>query len=177
MTMDGPSAPQQRPRWLYAALIASLAANLLIAGWVGGAMWHHRKDPTWRGGGEPGLMGFVRQLPEERRPAVRQRLKAAREVVRPLKTELDAAWTAANAALTTEPFDKAATKAAFMKAIEADARLRGTIDDELIATAEGLSADERKILQSWREKRKPWMLRHHGRKDKERRQEQDKSTE
>ncbi|MFN0218092.1 MAG: periplasmic heavy metal sensor [Hyphomicrobium sp.] len=168
MTIDMPDAPRPRSRWLYAGLVASLAVNLLFAGWVGGAMWHHRKDPAWRGGGggERGLLGFVRQLPEDRRPALRARIKAARDMLKPLKDELEAAWTAANATLVVEPFDKAASKAAFTKAIDADVRLRSAIDDELLATVEGLSAEERKILQTWREKRKSRMPHRHGRKDR-----------
>lgn len=166
MTIEAPGGSAPRSRWLTTALVASLAANLLLAGWIGAAFWHHRKGGGWRGG-EGGLMGFVRQLPDERRPAMRARVKAAREAVRPLKAELNEAWTAANATLAAEPFDKAVAKAAFTKTIEADAKLRAAIDDELIATAEQLSADERKVLHAWREKRKPHSLRRHGRKDKD----------
>ncbi len=165
MTIEAPGGSAARSRWLMTALVASLAANLLFAGWLGAAVWHHRKGGGWRGG-DGGLMGFVRQLPDERRPAMRARVKAARENVKPLKAELNDAWTAANATLAAEPFDKAAAKAAFVKTIEADAKLRAAIDDELIATAEQLSADERKVLHAWREKRKPHVLRRHGRKDR-----------
>jgi uncharacterized membrane protein len=170
MTIETPGAAAPKSRWLFAGLIASMALNLLFIGWFGSAMWHHRKDPTWRGG-EPGLMGFVRKLPEDRRPALRARLKQARETIKPFKAELDTAWTAANAALAADPFDKAAAKTAFDTAIAADAKLRAAIDDELIATAEGLSADERKLLQEWREKRKPRMLRHHRRRNKDKAEE------
>lgn len=172
MTTETSATPASRSRWLFAGLIASMAVNLLFIGWFGSAMWHHRKDPTWRGG-EPGLMGFVRKLPEDRRPALRARLKQARETVKPLKAELDTAWTAANAALAADPFDKVVAKTAFDTAIAADAKLRAAIDDELIATAEGLSADERKLLQEWREKRKPRMLRNHKRKWKDKSEEVD----
>lgn len=167
MTIETPGAAPSRSRWLFGGLIASLAVNLLLIGWFGSAMWHHRKERAWGGGGEPGIMGFVRKLPEDRRPAVRARWKTAREMVKPLKADLDTAWTAANAALGADPFDKAAAKAAFDKSIAADAKLRSAIDDELIATSETLNADERKLLQEWREKRKPRMLRGHKRRWKD----------
>lgn len=168
MTIERPGAAAPRSRWPFYALIASLAVNLLFVGWVGAAMWHHRHGPGgWRGGEEGGLMGFARQVPEDRRAALRTKLKAARETVRPLRAAVNDAWTAANASLAAEPFDKAAGKAAFDRAIEADSKMRAKIDDELLTIAESLTSDERKALQAWREKRKPKMLRHHGRKDRD----------
>ena len=48
MTDPGTLEPKRRaPRWMLAALLVSLALNLVIVGSVAGAVWRFRTPPTW----------------------------------------------------------------------------------------------------------------------------------
>lgn len=154
-----------RPRWMKAVLIASLALNLLFVGGIARAMWHHRHGPGGRLGEDAGLMGFVRDLPGDRQKQVRDDITAARQTIRPLRKAVREAWTELNAALTAEPFDKDKYKAATDKLSEAESRLKSATAAALADTASKLTADERRLLQGWREKRRPHMFGHRGRRD------------
>ena len=161
MTTETPDVPPRSPRWLYAGLIASLAVNLLVAGGVGAAYWHHRHGPGGGRGGDFGLMGFVRELPAERQAIVRNEVSAARQATQPLRSAVREIWLEANKELTAEPFDKDKFKAAMARVSEAEARYKGAISEALAETAAKLSAEERRALQTWREKRKPRMFGRH----------------
>ncbi|MBX9684372.1 MAG: periplasmic heavy metal sensor [Hyphomicrobium sp.] len=156
MTTDGRETSAQRPRWLYAGLIASLAVNLLVIGGMGAAFWHHRHGGPgpWRGD-DAGLMGFVRKLPKERQDVVRNDVKLARETLKPLRDAARSAWTDANNALAAEPFSADAAKGAFQRMTDAEATLKTAISSVLIDTAAKLTPDERRVLTQWRDKRKP----------------------
>lgn len=152
--VSGPASG--RSRWLKPLLIASLALNLLVIGGMASAMWrhHHGRGPFGGPRGDHSLMGFVRELPSERQQAVRADIEAARETVKPMRQEIRDAWSAANTALTLEPFDKAKVKEAAAKLLAAEAKFKSAISDALIDTAEKLSPEERKKLQEWRERRR-----------------------
>ena len=154
MTMSTPDAAPIRPRWMYPALIASLALNLLFVGGMGAAAWHHR-----HGGGkfgrDGGLTGFVRDLPADRQTAVRTSIDAGREAIRPLRNAVKAAFAESSTALTEEPFDPVKFKASMDRLAEAESRLKAAMSSALGDTASKLSVDERRKLQGWREKVRP----------------------
>lgn len=156
---DTGSAPQGRSSWFRAGIIASLALNLLFIGGLGAAAWRHRHGPR---GDDMGLAGFARQLPSERQTLVRGDVEAAKQVIRPLRKAVRDAWTESNALLTAEPFDKDKFKAALDRLTEAEARLKSAATAALVDTAAKLTADERRSLQAWREKRRPRMFGRHG---------------
>jgi uncharacterized membrane protein len=162
MTTDIGGAPDSRSKWLYRGLVASLALNLLFAGGLGAAAWHHRHGPR---GDDVGLMGFARELPGERQKVVREDIAAARLTIRPLRTAVREAWDDANSVLTLEPFDKDKYKASMDKLTEAEGRFKSAIASVLADTAAKLTPEERKSLQGWRERRRPHMLGHHGHRD------------
>ncbi len=144
------------PRYLYPALIVSLALNLLVVGFMATAYWHHRHEP-----GPPrdrGFMGFVKQLPPDRREAIRKQLIVARETTKALRDNVRSTWLAANALLTAEPFDKAKFAAALAEVREAEDRFKVAIYGTVADTAAELTPDERKLLQEWRAKRHERML-------------------
>jgi uncharacterized membrane protein len=146
-----------RPRYLYPAFIASLALNLLFIGLFAAAVWHHRRERQLLIQ-QPGLLGFVRELPADRQDAVRDEITAARASMKDLRDGVRKNWVDANALLTVEPFDKAKFTAALAQLRESEDRYKTALNNAMADTAEKLSPDERKLLQSWREKRRPWLL-------------------
>jgi uncharacterized membrane protein len=145
-----------RPRYLYPGLIASLALNLLFVGVFAAAVWHHRHSAPKPM--EPGLLGFVKELPDDRQDVVRAEITAARDAMKDLRTAVRKSWVDANELLTVEPFDKAKFNAALAQLREAEDHYKTALNGALADTAEKLRPDERELLQSWREKRRPWLL-------------------
>lgn len=166
MTIEQPETAPKRPRWLYAALIASVGLNLLVAGGAASAFWKHRHHGPR---GEAGLMGFVRQLPESKRAELGSYVESEREKLKPLQEAVRAGWSETNTILVEDPFDKEKLKAAMSRMNDAEMRRRSAISDTLVEAAAKLSADERKALKEWRERthkrgRKGW--RHHDRDER-----------
>lgn len=156
MTNDTPGTSWQRPRWLYPALVASLAINLVVLGSAAGAFWHHRHER-----GEHGLSGFVRHLPEERRAPLHDFLMSEREKIKPLRDEMRNAWRESNAVLGQEPFDKDKLKAVMGRMNEVEARIRGTITDALVETAAKMTPEDRQAMKKWREHKMERKWRRH----------------
>ena len=75
------------PRWLVALLGVSLAANLLIVGMVGGAIWRHRGNPQQGFN----MLGYVASLPSERRLMIFGKAGHHRAELQPIRQELRAA--------------------------------------------------------------------------------------
>lgn len=161
MTNGTPGSTWQRPRWLYPALVASLAVNLVVLGSFAGAFWHHRHER-----GDRGLSGFVRHLPDERRGPLRDFLMAEREKLKPLREEMRQAWRDSNQALGEEPFDKDKLKAAMTRMHEAEAKIRATIGDAVVETAAKMTPEDRQAMKKWRERKmeRKWR-RHRGDED------------
>lgn len=144
------------PRLLYAGLIASLAVNLLFVGLFATAAWEHRRGHPKKS--EPGLLGFVRELPADRQSAVKSEIAAAREATKELRATVRKSWLDTNAVLTAEPFDKAKFKASLDELSGIEAKYKAALYNAMADTAEKLAPEERKLLQSWREKRRAWLL-------------------
>ena len=137
------------PRWLYGALIVSLGLNLLVLGGAASAFWKHR-----HGHHERGLLGFVRELPADRQTALRDFVKTERAKLKPMRDEVQSAWSESNAVLGTEPFDKDKMKAALGRMNDAEARMRTAISDAMAQTAAQLTPQERTTFKAWRERAK-----------------------
>lgn len=155
MTNETGGAPAANPGWLKKALIASLAVNLLIVGGLAGSFISHQRHGGWHGrhgGGERGLIGFLRQLPQEKREALRPELERERERLKAMREAIKDAWSEANAAISAEPFDKEKLKAALGKQIESELKLRTAVSDAVAETAAKLDTAERQSLKEWREK-------------------------
>lgn len=146
MTSENGETRKSPPRWLYGVLIASLAANLLVAGGAVGAIWAHR-----HGHGERGLIGFADRLPAERQGSIRDGLKSEREKLKPLREAVKTNWTETNAVLGEEPFDKEKFKASLGRMNEAELRVRTAVTDALAELAGKLTPEERQSLREWRE--------------------------
>ncbi len=150
------SVTTPRPRYLYPALIASLALNLLFVGVFATAVWHHRQEgPPPR---DKGFLGFVNQLSADRQETIRKQVLAARESMKGLRENVRTSWLQANALLAAEPFDKDKFLAALMQVRTAEDRFKTAIYGTVADTAAELTPDERKLLQKWRANRHAKML-------------------
>ncbi|MGL4395897.1 MAG: periplasmic heavy metal sensor [Hyphomicrobium sp.] len=169
MTTDVADTGQPRRRWLYGLLVASLAVNLLVAGAFAGAFWSHRHGGFRKPHDEaPGLLGFVRQLPRERREVIRDHLRAERDRIEPMRAGIRAAWDQSNAKLTVEPFDKDALRREMERLVDAERAYKTAVFDAIVTTAEKLTPDERRLLQTWRERRKPHHFKERRWRDRDR---------
>lgn len=150
MTEQASPPAAKTPRWLYIALFASLAGNLVVFGGAASAFWHHR-----HGGRHDhhSLSGFVRQLPGDRGGPLRDFIKGEREKLKPIREEIRNNWNETNTLLGSEPFDKDKLKAAMGRLNDSELRLRGAIGEALVETAAKMTPEERQSLKAWRERR------------------------
>lgn len=143
------AASPRRWRWL---LLASLAVNLVFVGGLA-AVWFHGPPGHWRSGASQtafGLMRFSRELPPERRDAVRAHLREARPVLRDLKTGLREARLNAAKVLASPSYTPEAMKAAMDAIAQGDSRMREAGTAALLKAIEELSPQERqKLAEHW----------------------------
>ncbi|MCU0953208.1 MAG: periplasmic heavy metal sensor [Hyphomicrobium sp.] len=143
-------APASGRRWL---LVGSLALNLLFLGGLGALWW---KGPM-PGFGHPGpaqtafgLMKFSRDLPPERRDAVRRHLKEARLELRGFRDELLAARRNAAEVLKSADYTPEKMRAALDAIASADQRIRDRGTAALVNAIGELTPEERATLAgSW----------------------------
>jgi len=144
-----PPASARGWRWL---LVASLALNLLFIGGLG-ALW--LKGPPGPGHWGPsqtafGLMRFSRELPPERRDAVRRHLKEARQDLKALRAEVRDARSKASAVLASPDYTPEAMQAALAAVAAADNRVRDSGTSALMKSIGELTAEERqKLAAAW----------------------------
>jgi uncharacterized membrane protein len=151
--------PSQKPpaRWSR-LLIASLAINLLVAGLIGGAaISRHRLGgpPDFAGGrliGDPGLRGFLRTLPSERRAALRTATEQSRSALRPLRQTAQRARLEMQTALNAVPIDPVRVERAMGDVISAEGLARRAAVQTLVAALSVMTPQERAQFQSFRRK-------------------------
>lgn len=140
------TGPGRAARWLWVALIASLAVNLLVVGAVGGGMWamRHRVGSGVLLGP---LGGFIEHMPSDRRAALKDALAAQRSGMASYLKTVRAARRQAADVLVAEPFDRAKLEATLKGLYEAELAARvGTIP-ATVGIVEQLTPEERNALQ------------------------------
>jgi uncharacterized membrane protein len=120
------------------------------------AAWHYNARHTR---GEFGLLAFARQLPVEHQEAFRKQVLDARVSLKDEREAVRSAWLEINSLLTAEPFDKEKLKAALANLREAENQFRTGLNNSFAEIAASVTPEERKLLQAWRDKRKPYFLR------------------
>lgn len=145
------------PRTLRWALIGSLALNVLIIGTVAGTLCISRFGHDRHGHGFKGspLIGFARTLPRERSDLIRQKYADAQPNLEAARKGTRDARAAVREALTAETFDPAKLNAALDGIVAAQSsewRARTTLFGETVSQ---LTAEERRQLHDWLEKRRP----------------------
>lgn len=138
------------PRWLVALLGVSLAANLLIVGMVGGAIWRHRGNPQQGFN----MLGYVASLPSERRQMIFGKAGHHRAELQPIRQELRAARQAMMDVLVAEPFDRARFVATQEKHAELLVKFRKVEFAFMADLAVTLLPEERRAFARWREQRR-----------------------
>lgn len=139
-------------KWLIAGLLASLTLNLALVGFLigtssGPSMWRARGfDPS------VGLARLVRFLPPERRNELLDDAKQ-REIRASLR-DLRRAQRNLNKALTAEPFNRAAVKAALRRFRDQFADNQALSHAAFVAIAERLTPEERQRFVRSRQKGK-----------------------
>lgn len=164
MTM--PSEPaltaRRAPRWMWIALVISVALNLLVVGVVAAAMFHFRSRGWDR---EAGFANYVSSLPAERRTVMSELLEAQRTALRPLRRQSRAARAQVRGSLTNEPFDRTKLDEALNVARQARSALDQARGDWIARIAEQMSAEERRGFTNWRDRHRHGRWRHHGAPD------------
>lgn len=134
-------------------LIASLALNLLIVGLVGGAVFSHRFGRHHELHlGDPGLRGFMRSLPKERRDELRATGEQARQAWKPLRQAVQQARAEVDAAMIAAPFDAARIEKSLNELIAAETNARRAGSAVFINALSQMTPDERARFQKWRRK-------------------------
>lgn len=149
MAPPSASAPSRGWRWL---LIGSLALNLLFIGGLGALWFKGPPGPGHWGSSQTafGIMRFSRDLPPERRDAVRQHLKEARQGLKDLRAELRAARLKAAEVLASPSYTPEQLKAALETIASAENRMRDAGSAALLKSIEELTPEERqRLAEAW----------------------------
>jgi uncharacterized membrane protein len=138
------------PKWLWALLVASLSANLLVAGaWLGAGWRMHR---GWERHGGPDAL---RNMPEERRQKLRSVLGERHREIAPRLKALREQRREAARLLEAEPFDKKAFVDAMTRYIDAEAKVRAEMQPIIAEAAGQMTAEERRAFlrqrRHWRQ--------------------------
>jgi uncharacterized membrane protein len=157
VTVEANHLAPRRSRLLYSGFVLSLALNLLFVGGIAAAIWHqHNSAQSKRD--DSGLLGFAKDLSPDRQDGFRQLVLAERASLKSERDKVRSAWIEANNLLTVEPFDKEKFKAAMAKLRVVEDQYKTGLNNAFAEMVATLTPEERKLLQSWREKRKPRLL-------------------
>ena len=148
-----PAPAARSPRWMRIALVASVALNMLILGFVGGMAWKFRHHGGRDGHRNSAIERFIASQPQEIQSAIRSSWREAREKRRELRKRLGDGRERMSAVLTADPFDRAAYEQARADSLAALSELRAARLDALADSAARLPASERKAFMEALERR------------------------
>ena len=157
MTVTPPKAG-----WLKPLLVASLMLNILVVGAIAGRAYVHARDGGWRGadGVGAGLLALARSLPSDRAKLVRDVLREERPKVRALRLAAQEARTALSGEIAAADFDAARVRAAAVRSLDADRKIRETLLDAMVRVAEKLTPAERAMFaEKMRARHRAWSRR------------------
>jgi len=145
-------------RWIFWALLASAAVNLLLIGLFIGHLMHPALG--WRGMHGAGFAAererggmmdrALRDLPREERKEIREFWEERRKAARPRIEALREARDEARKAMTAEPFDKAKAAAALAEVRRRGDALQAELHASLIESAAKLPPEVRARLGEMR---------------------------
>ena len=141
-----PPPPATRsPRWMRIALIVSVALNMLILGFVGGAAWNFGRH-GWRDHGGQRIERFIAMQPAAAQDAIRSSWQRAREKRRELRNRMRESRRKMTQILTADPFDRSAYDAERAQALATLAELRGARLDAIADIAGTVPAAQRRAF-------------------------------
>lgn len=140
-------ATKKAPRWMWVALVLSVAINLIIVGMVAAALFHFRG-----GHGGPGKRfgHYVRSLPDDRRQVLAPLFEQQRAAIRPLRRKARQTRREIRDALQAEPYDRERLVAAHAAATKARSALDQARGEWITKFAESMTVQERRDFLSWR---------------------------
>ena len=142
---DTAAANPKSRRWLWVALIVSLALNLLFIGvTVGAFLMGGPWGPPRHRVMAAAMNEVVRSMPDERRKAARKLLDRIRPEIRSLRRQVRKARRATVMAFRSDPFDEAAFKQAAGELEKAEMNLRVAKTAIAVQLGEHLTAEERR---------------------------------
>lgn len=139
-------------RWLRTALIVSLAFNMLVIGTIATAAWRFAMhDRGLRHGGPSGmsLVGFLSNIPSERRSILLSAIAPEREALRPLRSKLRTARSSVRGALVSDPFDPERLAKAQSALLAAEIDMRRAAGALVAKLAVSLTPAERSAFSEW----------------------------
>lgn len=132
------------------ALFVSLAANLLLAGVIGGAVLsnarHDRVAAQQAVMRSPNARAILQALPPDRAQGVREKVIAAFREGRAERQEARRARVEAFRVANADVYDPAAVKAAFARLRAADGKVAGRFQDTVADALAELSVEERRAV-------------------------------
>jgi len=102
--------------WIKAALVFSLALNLLFVGGILGAGWMRHKHGLGEHGGPPDIMlnHMLKHLPDDKRQLILARIATHRQIMRPAIANMRTRRKELRNALEAEPFSRASVRKAVL---------------------------------------------------------------
>jgi len=140
---------RRAPRWMWVALILSLALNLLVIGAVASAAWHFRNQAT---GFQGILAAYLETLPPERTTALKAVVERHQPDLRPIRQEIRQIRREAADLFAADQLDKEALAATHARLMDAEMRIRQGYAQFMTDLAENMTAEERRGFIEWREK-------------------------
>lgn len=142
----GPTAgaPDRKRRWLWRALIVSLAINLLVAGVFIGTKFSRHGDRHHRN-------GFAQSLEGDRRQLFSELARAKHERARMYRKQIRAKQAAAVKLLEAEPFDRTKLEAAIDDILRDRVAARRQRADQFLEMVDQMTAEERRAFVKWYE--------------------------
>jgi uncharacterized membrane protein len=130
-------------------LFVSLAINLLAAGavagaWFAGVRVARDAPPEATFARMPGARAFVRAMPDEVRPRMREEMAASVEESRSMREAARAARLEAFAAASAEPYDAGRVRSAFAKLREADQAAIAVFHENVVAAFADMTPQQRR---------------------------------
>lgn len=153
--------------WFKALVIASLALNLLIVGFVTSFWFRHGgKHHGHAFAIERSLMHFARRdLPHDRKRALRKAWREERKAFRPMFRELRDGRKQVGEVLERMPYDRAALQATLDRFVEKRTAAQAKITDVFLRMIETLTDEEKRAFGTFLKTQKPgrrWRRHHRG---------------
>ncbi|MEL6765783.1 MAG: periplasmic heavy metal sensor [Pseudomonadota bacterium] len=141
---DGATARPRAPRWMSLLLIASLGANLLVVGVLGGAALRSMAEE------DDGLNRrerlVQRLLPESHYDAWKTTVHAAHDEKQAIRSEIITSHMRMVTILRTDPFEAEAMMSAFGQRMALQQKMLGLTGRQIVTMASSMTFEERKVM-------------------------------
>lgn len=155
-----PVRERRAPRWMWIALVLSVALNLLVVGVVASAAWHLRSGGF---GPHARITRFLATLPQDRSEVLSKVVDSSQQAIRPLRREVWATRKDLARIFTAEPVDEEALAATVARLNDAEMKVRQAYAQLTTKLAKSMTAEERQAFAEWHEKRRRARYRSAGR--------------